>query len=126
MAQTSAFVPKLVHFTTILLILGTMNNIFSTYFVCCLLQEVCQPCKIKYDFIAKVETLADDLEILLPKMKASQFVGHFSKRPMMTYGYMYQNVSKSLLEAVKVKYKADAELFGYDMNKYDNMVNNNL
>ena len=87
---------------------------------------MCQPCVIKYDFIAKVETLADDLEILLPKMNASQFVGHFPKRAMKTYGYLYQNVSRSLLEAVKVKYRADAELFGYDINKYDNMVENEL
>ena len=59
-------------------------------------------------------------------MNAAYLVGQFPKRQMKTYGYMYQNVSKSLLESVKDKYRADAELFGYDLNKYDSVVEDNV
>ena len=88
-------------------------------------QEICEPCHIKYDFIAKLETLADDLELLLPKLKAPFLMGSFPKQHSTshtTYGNMYKNVSRSLMDAVKDKYRADGELFGYDMNVYDNMI----
>ena len=96
------------------------------------LQEACQPCAIKYDFIAKLETLNGDLELLLPKINATFLVGHFPgsnserKEKRKMYNYFTRNVTRSLLEAIKVKYKYDAELFGYDMDKYDDLVINNL
>ena len=78
---------------------------------------------MQYDYISKLETMDDDIKQILPKMNAKYLIGNF---PQMNVGIleqnryknMYNNISKSLMEVVKEKYRTDAELFGYSMDGY--------
>ena len=86
-------------------------------------QTLCEPCSIDYDYVGHLETLEDDLEVILPKLKASHMINSFPEKNVgrvqsQKYKHMYFNVSYEILKPVLDKYRVDAEMFGYTFDDY--------
>lgn len=89
------------------------------------IQNICEPCQIHYNFVARMETLTSDLEMLLQQLNAEEFIDSFptantGRVSINKYQDMYRNISPSILKAVMDKYQADADMFGYSMKDYLN------
>ena len=90
---------------------------------CFVIQSLCEPCAIKYDFVAKLETLDADLDTILPHYHAEKIKNNFptvntNALGIKTYKDMYVNISMSVLQPVLHKYQADADMFGYTFDDY--------
>lgn len=81
----------------------------------------CYPCAIRYNYVAKLETVQEDLRHILPHLNSS--VSHINHENS-AHGYQQQyqdayidlptDVFKALLE----KYRVDMELFGYTLTGF--------
>ena len=86
-------------------------------------ESLCQPCKIKFDFIGKYETLSDDLARVLMIFgnltfdDAVKLVPHKNASPGKTSAELARDymldLSPSLREKLYTKFRNDYELFGY-------------
>lgn len=79
--------------------------------------RLCDPCRWKFDYILKLETLQEEINHLLYGVlgyhKRIQ-VPVFHHSPGQSDGHYYANVSHQLMERVLDIYKHDFTLFGYE------------
>ena len=80
---------------------------------------------MKYDYIARLETLQTDLMNILPHLDAVKYSNIFPAIKLHTtgdnrYASMYKTLSDSVLQPIFDKYKADADMFGYKFDEYRN------
>ena len=87
-------------------------------------QTICDPCAVKYDYVAHLETLRDDLKVLLPKLNATTMLNSFPEANVRTrgdttkYNGMYKDIPPSILDPVLKKFSLDADMFGYSFDDY--------
>ena len=86
-------------------------------------QTLCEPCDIRYDYVAKLETLPTDLDQILPKFQSVKLKKKFPETNVnrgapTSYKKMYYDIPQSILQPVMDKYQADADMFGYTFDKY--------
>ena len=88
----------------------------------------CLPCsKIQFDYIAHLETLHDDLKVILTALNLTDMIDDFphvvhsnTGPPKSNYKDMYANISHYILHDVFAKYQLDADMFGYSFDGYGN------
>ena len=92
------------------------------------IHDMCHPCLVKYNYIAKIETINPDSTFLLHRI-SNQFFElpekHLStKEDSMTdanfkdiFQRYYASVPKEVLDGIRKLYALDFELFGYDKNE---------
>ncbi len=86
---------------------------------------LCNPCEAKYKYIAKLETIEDDFEVIMnvingthiqyPQKTLGPNSSH-GKGPKETLLEYYSQVDKKTLARIRDLYAADFELFGYDFD----------
>ncbi|XP_071831302.1 carbohydrate sulfotransferase 11-like [Apostichopus japonicus] len=86
--------------------------------------EICFPCDIEYDFVAKVETLPQDTIYFLLSNGFSDHVtnyqGHATNSSSMTaLTQFYNNLPIESIEALYQRYKFDFQLFDYDPRSFN-------
>lgn len=85
--------------------------------------SLCQVCELKYNFIAKYETIQDDLRMLMSRLNLTSSNWHFNRRfstgrTKIQYQSMYRNLSDRLICSLKATYHNDFELFDYHLDEY--------
>jgi len=78
--------------------------------------DVCRPCSVQYDFIAKLETLTFDMDYLSQKFNWP--VKFPSKEPTTNPDYIrlyYHGLKNQHLKVLKTLYRKDFEMFGYSI-----------
>ena len=78
---------------------------------------------MKYDYIFHLETLTEDLPFILGHLNASDLAHTFPTNKLVEknntkYLRLFLNASFSALRPVLQKYRADAEMFGYNFRDY--------
>ena len=96
--------------------------------ICCFQYE-CDPCSIKYDYVAHLETLDEELDDLqsvynVTYLKSEFPVSNSNRFGKLQYATFYRDVPMSILQPVLDKYQVDADLFGYSFDDY--IPNNNI
>ena len=86
-------------------------------------QTLCEPCDIRYDYVAKLETFRTDLDQILLKFNPVKLKKKFPKvnvneEAPKSYKKMYYDIPPSILQPVLDKYQADADMFGYTFDEY--------
>ena len=85
------------------------------------------PCRIRYDFIGKIEHLDEDAKYILRHGFSNLAANtHFpqSSRSMRTSSHgqsaknVYDEISKDHIEKLKYLYRYDFEAFGYDPEQF--------
>ena len=91
-----------------------------------MLQSICCPCSINYDYVAHLESLGEGLKHILPVLHGEEFLDTFPERKLKAdpskskYLAMYKDIPYNVLKPVLDKYKADADMFGYTFDEYIN------
>ena len=79
--------------------------------------ELCRPCQIRYDYVAKLETMDSDEPTIRFLMQAKQPMqelnAHSSVRDPGSLRAVYRDVSEDVIERLLEIYEADFRLFGY-------------
>lgn len=93
---------------------GIVNNHWMTY------TRYCDPCRWKFDYILKLETIEEEFDYLLHQVLGYSKTIQLPVRHV-SHGYSdrqryYTNVSRELMERVFDIYKNDFTLFGYEHN----------
>ena len=91
-----------------------------------LFQTNCEPCTMHFDHIGHLETIQADLKEILPHLNATKFSDDFPAIKLSVkeagqnyrYTHMYTSIPDSVLQPVFDKYRADADMFGYDFEHY--------
>ena len=78
---------------------------------------------MKYDYVARLETLDKDLNHLLPKLNSTDRIDHFPEKNVgafdsKKYRSLYNDIPSSILQPVLDKYSVDADMFGYSFDDY--------
>jgi hypothetical protein len=85
----------------------------------------CQPCRVKYDFIGHYETLYQDASYVLERLGASnriKFPGNANstasrlQQSTARIQKMFSQLTQTELDRLKVLYRFDFQMFGYDPN----------
>ena len=82
--------------------------------------DLCHPCRFKYNFIGKMETMRTDTRFILQRLTNSsscQPLPSYLKQSPKTRQIMsqyYANVSKQEIRALSDVYKMDSQLFDYE------------
>ena len=79
-----------------------------------------------FDHIGHLETIQTDLKEILPHLNATEFSEDFPTRKLslgevddnFRYTHMYTSIPDSVLKPLFDKYRADADMFGYDFEHY--------
>ena len=91
-------------------------------------QNICLPCKIKYDFVGKLETVDTDVNCLLPWISNNSVsflkpgvIGPSSLKSKrettsisMIRSLLYKNISSIQLKGLLGIYGTDCKMFGYN------------
>ena len=85
------------------------NKLMVIVFSFCSEQTLCEPCDIRYDYVAKLKTLGTDLDQILPKFRSVKQKktfpeGNVNKRAPTSYEKMYHDIPLSILQPVLDKY----------------------
>ena len=88
--------------------------------------NTCHPCSIHYDYIAHLETVQEDLPIILTRLNITDIAHIFShsgrgSTKSLMYKGMYTNISKSVLQNIFIKFQPDADMFGYSFDGYGSL-----
>ena len=83
----------------------------------------CEPCDIEYNYIGRLETLSEDLPFILKHLNAADLAKTFPTNKMhekgsSKYTQLFLKAPFSALKPVLEKYRADADMFGYDFSSY--------
>lgn len=85
------------------------------------MHDLCYPCIIHYDIIGKYETLSEDTRYILSHVGESDISFPYSEKQSSTslnlHKY-YQNLTNETIEKLYSIYKADFQLFGYDLESF--------
>ena len=91
------------------------------------IHDMCHPCLVKYNYIAKLETINPDSTFLLHR--TSNQIGfpekHISPKsdsntdsvPTDVFHRYYSSVPSNVLDGIRKLYALDFKMFGYDINK---------
>jgi hypothetical protein len=85
------------------------------------MQSICYPCLIHYDYIAKLETLQQDLNYLLnkivpgTKLRFPYLNSNSGRKDQVTIDKYFHQLPADMQENIKSFYKMDSEMFGYNM-----------
>lgn len=91
--------------------------------------EFCTPCQVKFDVIAKFETLEDDQKYLIEKAELQNVIspqwknsgkGKSTKDLVLKY---YSELTRSQVEKLYEFFRYDFELFNYSYDEYLNNSN---
>ncbi|XP_064632127.1 carbohydrate sulfotransferase 11-like [Lineus longissimus] len=92
-----------------------MNEHWERYFA------LCHPCFVRYNIIAKYETLDDDVNFIMEKIGASDVIKwpkrrqHYSHTPTSKLvSDAFQNISSDDLRTLSTLYYDDHKMFGYE------------
>ncbi|XP_033099077.1 carbohydrate sulfotransferase 8-like [Anneissia japonica] len=83
------------------------------------MNRICSPCKIKYDYLAKLETIKEDAEFILRTFNVSHIVtfpkAHISHSTYSQnqYNEYYDQLTIGTIKKLSDVYRLDYELFGY-------------
>ena len=85
------------------------------------IHDLCHPCLMKYNYIAKVETYDRDSKYIQNKIAKDNLTFPNENRDLVSkekkkellHRY-YSDVSKDILDKIREIYRLDFELFGYD------------
>ena len=85
------------------------NKLMVIFFSFCSEQTLCEPCDMRYDYVAKLKTLGTDLDQILPKFKSIKHKKTFpevnvNKGAPISYEKMYHDTPLSILQPVLDKY----------------------
>ena len=90
-------------------------------------EDVCRPCDVKYDFIGSIDTLERDLAYVMRKIHANETKHHvnqdsgaLAKTKLLTASF-FKKVPKEYFDKLLAIRKADFELFGYPLPKYESL-----
>ncbi|XP_022088934.1 carbohydrate sulfotransferase 11-like [Acanthaster planci] len=81
--------------------------------------KMCSPCKVKYDYLGKLETIGDDARYMLTSLGLQDQVSYPTKanshptNSSKTYDEYFNQVPKATLQRLWELYRLDFELFGY-------------
>ena len=107
--------PEFLDYVTKELKLGVGNRHWSPIW------QLFDPCAFKFDFVAKVETMAQDAPIILPRLfnkKFSLFTANKSNNKSKTdIRTLYKTVNPKTLQIIKNYFKDDFSAFGYDFDR---------
>ena len=89
------------------------------------IHDQCHPCSFQYDFIAKLETIEEDSQLILsrinnktiefPDKKLGPITGNSTQQnSTKTFLEYYSTVSEKTLQGIRNLYWLDFKLFGYD------------
>ena len=91
------------------------------------IHDMCHPCLVKYNYIAKSETINTDSQFLLDRIFT---YGEFPDRrtdlksgsiidsnSTVVFDRYYSSVPSQILDGIRKLYALDFEMFGYDENK---------
>ena len=91
-------------------------------------EKQCQPCIVKYDYLAKVETFDNDMNYIIDhqfpyKRGKNTQRNTWAEKKQISMFYKeleaYENVSMALVNIPQVKYSRDFEQFGYTTDIID-------
>ena len=92
-------------------------------------QDICHPCVIKYDFIAKLETHDEDANFIinnhLSGIGAEKTLSRNYSRPRareIKHVEEYDNITHQMLHDVAAVFSKDMNMFGYSNKKQDKGV----
>ena len=89
----------------------------------------CDPCRIEYDYVLKLETMDHDMDMMLSKVfhKELQYIterklNSFSSAQKVTTNFrhhlrQYENVSKEHIAALVRKFEHESDFFGYSFDE---------
>jgi chondroitin 4-sulfotransferase 11 len=86
------------------------------------INDLCQPCLIKYDIIGKYETLQQDAEFVLRHIGQSQIQFPKLPKPSSTMSRLQEyfgTLPRDMMQQLQNIYALDFDLFGYDTFKYN-------
>ena len=83
------------------------------------IHEICYPCLVKYDYIAKVETLDQDLPSILESIAPGNTLPFPHLNSNSYSSSYYENLSKADLDNIQRFYEIDSHMFGYNLSHYD-------
>ena len=97
--------------------------------------NLCSPCVIKYDAIAKIETFTLDNDYIIDKIHARNILSNSTQGnkspksdhskdedPWASYDYYYSQLSEDLINDLKKQYKDDLDLFGYSFDENNHPI----
>ena len=100
--------------------------------------NLCSPCVIKYDAIAKIETFSLDNDFIIDKIQARNLLSNSTRRnminysdahrescagdPWLTYDYYYSQLSEDLMNGLKKQYQDDLAIFGYSFDENNHPI----
>ncbi|XP_072017929.1 carbohydrate sulfotransferase 13-like [Amphiura filiformis] len=86
--------------------------------------RLCSPCSIQYDYIGKLETIADDTKYILSQIGADGLASVMETKPHATNSSneekvqnMYQQVTEEDVLKFEKRFEKDMALFGYERPK---------
>ena len=89
-------------------------------------EDLCFPCEIPYDYIAKLETATEDARYLLNKMTGKSYVNYTLphtnvQNPGARKGYSrilhaFKGVPNTIMKQIMELYKNDLDVFGYSFD----------
>ena len=83
-------------------------------------RDLCNPCTSQYDYIAKMETVNNDMEYLKQKLNLTEkhrknfFPKHKYRSDVDLMKKMFKTIPKQLTRQLYDVYKQDFEMFGYE------------
>ena len=85
------------------------------------MQDTCYPCIIQYDYIAKIETLQQDLPYIMDKIVPGQkvsfpYLNSNQQKLKEKLDRYYKNLTMSEMKKVEELYLLDNKMFGYSLN----------
>ena len=84
------------------------------------IHDMCHPCLVKYNYIAKLETINPDSTFLLHRTsnKFPELTDSVQESNLkdMVHKY-YSSVPSKVLDGIRKLYSLDFEMFGYDINE---------
>ena len=84
------------------------------------ISDMCHPCLVKYNYIAKLETINPDSTFLLHRTsnKFPELTDSVQESNLkdMVHKY-YSSVPSKILDGIRKLYALDFEMFGYDINE---------
>ena len=89
------------------------------------LYQICNPCKIQYDFVGSLDSFSDDIETLLEEIHATEAVtiprrnetGYTQNRSSSLVEKYFENIPLNTIEMIENMFEMDYVVFGFTRYK---------